>query len=54
MTAAETRARLTVVPLELDEANAIVGRWHRHHSPVVRDRSEPPSSNVTDFPRRTT
>lgn len=38
MTGAEIRARLTVVPLELDEANALVSRWHRHHSPVVRDR----------------
>lgn len=26
---------LKVVPLTLSEANALVERWHRHHSPVV-------------------
>jgi len=29
-----TQSRLTVVPLELDDANALVARWHRHHTPV--------------------
>ncbi len=29
------RARLGLVPLSLDEANAFVGRHHRHHKPVV-------------------
>lgn len=27
--------RLEIVPLDLDEANAQVERWHRHHRPVV-------------------
>lgn len=27
--------RLSTVPLQLDEANAFVARWHRHHRPVV-------------------
>lgn len=27
--------RLMIVPLELSEANELVSRWHRHHSPVV-------------------
>lgn len=26
---------LEVVPLSLDEANALVSQWHRHHRPVV-------------------
>jgi hypothetical protein len=26
---------LVIVPLALDEANAAVERWHRHHRPVV-------------------
>jgi hypothetical protein len=29
---------LTIVPLELDEANELVARWHRHHKPVVGHR----------------
>lgn len=24
-----------IIPLDLDEANALVARWHRHHRPVV-------------------
>jgi hypothetical protein len=27
-------SRLTLVPLDLDEANALVEQWHRHHKPV--------------------
>lgn len=27
--------RLFVIPLDLDEANALVRRWHRHHGEVV-------------------
>src|SRR5574342_473608 len=27
-------ARLTLVPLNLEDANAAVVRWHRHHHPV--------------------
>ena len=27
--------RLSVCPLDLDEANALVRSWHRHHAPVV-------------------
>jgi hypothetical protein len=30
--------RLTVVPCELDEANAFVAVHHRHHKPIIRDR----------------
>lgn len=26
---------LCIIPLDLDEANLLVGRWHRHHQPVV-------------------
>lgn len=26
---------LTIVPLDLAEANALVARWHRHHKPTV-------------------
>ena len=26
--------QLTIIPLNLDEANALVERWHRHHKPV--------------------
>lgn len=26
--------RMRVIPLDLDEANALVERWHRHHDPV--------------------
>lgn len=26
--------KLFIVPLDLDEANALVERWHRHHKPV--------------------
>lgn len=26
---------LTIVPLDLAEANALVEQWHRHHKPVV-------------------
>ena len=29
---------LRVVPLELDEANALVAAWHRHHKPCVGHR----------------
>ena len=29
---------LRVVPLELDEANALVASWHRHHKPAVGHR----------------
>lgn len=29
---------LRVVPLDLDEANAAVAAWHRHHEPVVGHR----------------
>lgn len=29
---------LTIVPCELDEANAFVAEHHRHHKPVLRDR----------------
>jgi hypothetical protein len=32
------RVSLTVVPLELSEANAAVSAWHRHHVPVVGHR----------------
>ena len=27
--------RLTIVPLDLSEANELVSRWHRHHKPTV-------------------
>lgn len=27
--------KLTIVPIDLGEANAFVRRWHRHHGPVV-------------------
>lgn len=30
--------RLTIVPLTLAEANALVARWHRHHKPVIGHR----------------
>ena len=30
-----TDMRLTACPLDLDEANALVRSWHRHHTPVV-------------------
>jgi hypothetical protein len=30
--------RLTIVPCELDEANAFVAEHHRHHQPIIRDR----------------
>lgn len=26
--------KLTIVPLDLDEANALVEQWHRHHKPI--------------------
>lgn len=29
------QARLSIIPLDLDEANALVTRWHRHHMAVV-------------------
>jgi hypothetical protein len=29
---------LRIVPLELDEANDLVSRWHRHHKPAVGHR----------------
>ncbi len=29
---------LHIIPLELDEANDLVGRWHRHHKPAVGHR----------------
>jgi hypothetical protein len=29
---------LRIIPLELDEANELVTRWHRHHKPVVGHR----------------
>jgi hypothetical protein len=29
---------MMVVPLELDEANALVAAWHRHHQPVIGHR----------------
>jgi hypothetical protein len=29
---------LRIIPLELDEANELVSRWHRHHKPVVGHR----------------
>lgn len=29
---------LVVVPIELEEANALVARWHRHHQPVQGHR----------------
>jgi hypothetical protein len=29
---------LFIVPIDLDEANALVGRWHRHHQPVLGHR----------------
>jgi hypothetical protein len=30
--------RLRILPLELTEANALVGQWHRHHQPVQGHR----------------
>lgn len=30
-----TGTRLSLLPLDLAEANAFVSRWHRHHRPVV-------------------
>lgn len=30
--------RLTIVPLELQEANRLVSLWHRHHQPTVGHR----------------
>lgn len=33
-----TGPHLTIVPCELDEANAFVAEHHRHHKPVKRDR----------------
>jgi hypothetical protein len=29
---------LHIIPLELDEANDLVARWHRHHKPAVGHR----------------
>jgi hypothetical protein len=29
---------LRIIPLELDEANDLVSRWHRHHKPAVGHR----------------
>jgi hypothetical protein len=29
---------LRIIPLELDEANELVSRWHRHHKPAVGHR----------------
>jgi hypothetical protein len=26
---------LTIVPIDFDEANALVAQWHRHHKPTV-------------------
>lgn len=36
--APEAQAKLSVVPCELDEANAFVAAHHRHHRPVVGHR----------------
>jgi hypothetical protein len=33
-----TGPRLTIVPIELKEANAFIGRLHRHHKPVQGHR----------------
>ena len=30
-----SQSRLRIVPCDLDEANAFVKQWHRHHGPVV-------------------
>lgn len=30
--------KLTVIPLELEEANRVVTAWHRHHKPTVGHR----------------
>ena len=29
---------LRIIPLELDEANELVAKWHRHHKPAVGHR----------------
>lgn len=34
-TARHERVKLVIVPCELDEANAFVRQYHRHHRPVV-------------------
>ena len=34
----ETQPRLSIIPLTLAEANALVARWHRHHIPAVGHR----------------
>ena len=26
---------MTIIPLDLVQANALVAQWHRHHNPVV-------------------
>ena len=31
-------SKLTVIPLELEEANRVVEAWHRHHKPTVGHR----------------
>ena len=36
--AAQGMARLSIVPIPLDEANAFVAQHHRHHVPVVGHR----------------
>lgn len=33
-----TQVRLFAVPLELRQANAVIGAWHRHHKPVQGHR----------------
>lgn len=33
-----TQPRLTVIPLELKEANQLVANWHRHHQPAQGHR----------------
>lgn len=33
-----TQQRLTIIPLELEEANRLVELWHRHHQPTVGHR----------------
>lgn len=35
MTTNEKRTKLSIVPIPLDEANAFVAQYHRHHKPAV-------------------
>jgi hypothetical protein len=35
MTDATTGTRAAIVPIALDEANALVARWHRHSKPTI-------------------